>query len=743
MTESSSAPLRIPYPGWNSFAFQDRDFFFGRDEEGSVVAAMIAAEPISILTGASGTGKSSLLRAAIIPSLLSRGWCVVYAHPGADPVAALRSEVLRQALPDPGREVRFIDRLLEISGSNTQSSISGNTSLSDAVKWYGALSPSDPRRSALDTSEDERIPLLPLLTYALSGYLTPAYVAQSLSRLAEVADQGVGTLDLGLDPMLDALKEMIPRATTGHRLLTHRLEGPATAELADLAMDVWCDWLRPLRANGLALVLDQAEELYTTYGYEPVGQLGRYSPGSLQSATRATSARRAMHSPEARDHLFSGISALFEAATHFPIRICLSLRPEWYTELRVSLGEFAPNESRALYILRPLSKAQAASAISEPLTKVNAGITGDALEELLEGLQSETGVDTIDPFLLGIAARAAWDFAVQDPIRPEGILIRLPHIQLIKRGPRQIGNNMRPTEVEGFGIGDGTLLWKLQDQFGNQDIGAQFAPLEMLSALFTSSGTRRVLPAVELIERPLRVNHFFRDVLNGLVEAGLVRQFRIGRDDVVEIRHDRLFAPINFYLNELERAAATEQGGRWRSRPLLNRAIDLLLSYDGNNLAWVLRHGIEQNPLPDWAQETLGENEALVAWDPPAARVLLASLLYAGPRQEWDRGLTNQRVRISNRDILSEWENWVLKLIAIASRPVELGIGTTGNVLARGAPLTRSQLTLLLRDPAIITVDSRASVLRSLLMVGDPDGDDEVLREEIQRWTRSTATTPR
>ena len=199
--------------------------------------------------------------------------------------------------------------------------------------------------------------------------------------------------------------------------------------------------------------------------------------------------------------------------------------------------------------------------------------------------------------------RAAWDFASRDAIVANGVLITSEHIRRVEEGPPQIGGNIRSAITEEFGIGDGALLWKLHDQFGSQDLGAQFAPLEMLNALFTSSGTRRVLPVIELIERSLRVRKFFQDVFKSLVESGLVRGFRIGGNDMVEIRHDRLFAPVTFYLSELEHVAETAQDGKWRTRALLNRAIDLLLSYDGNGLAWILRQGIEQSPLADWAQE--------------------------------------------------------------------------------------------------------------------------------------------
>ncbi len=54
-------------------------------------------EPILFLTGDSGTGKSSLLQAHVIPALGEAGWLVLTARSFADPLGALRA-----ALTAPG-----------------------------------------------------------------------------------------------------------------------------------------------------------------------------------------------------------------------------------------------------------------------------------------------------------------------------------------------------------------------------------------------------------------------------------------------------------------------------------------------------------------------------------------------------------------------------------------------------------------------------------------------------------------
>jgi hypothetical protein len=84
---------------------------------------MLAVEPLSVLTGASGTGKTSLLRASVIPNLIGGGWCAVYSYPLSDPTEALKSELLAQALPDPRAECDLVNRLMGEGGATSGSGL--------------------------------------------------------------------------------------------------------------------------------------------------------------------------------------------------------------------------------------------------------------------------------------------------------------------------------------------------------------------------------------------------------------------------------------------------------------------------------------------------------------------------------------------------------------------------------------------------------------------------------------------
>jgi hypothetical protein len=58
-----------PYPGLRPFHEKDAAFFYGRKREIRIIAANVQSEPLTILYGASGVGKSSLLQAGVIPEL--------------------------------------------------------------------------------------------------------------------------------------------------------------------------------------------------------------------------------------------------------------------------------------------------------------------------------------------------------------------------------------------------------------------------------------------------------------------------------------------------------------------------------------------------------------------------------------------------------------------------------------------------------------------------------------------------
>jgi serine/threonine protein kinase len=82
-----------PYPGLSAFQEDDADRFFGRAREISRMVARLRDQPLVGIAGPSGIGKSSFVRAGVMPALKAPGeaWETYIVRPGRQPIAALAS----------------------------------------------------------------------------------------------------------------------------------------------------------------------------------------------------------------------------------------------------------------------------------------------------------------------------------------------------------------------------------------------------------------------------------------------------------------------------------------------------------------------------------------------------------------------------------------------------------------------------------------------------------------------------
>jgi hypothetical protein len=91
-----------PYPGLTAFQEQDADRFYGRDGDVFQVAARLRDHPMVAVVGASGLGKSSFVRAGLVPALRGSSddaWDVLIVRPGRQPLHSLASSLQPLAAP--------------------------------------------------------------------------------------------------------------------------------------------------------------------------------------------------------------------------------------------------------------------------------------------------------------------------------------------------------------------------------------------------------------------------------------------------------------------------------------------------------------------------------------------------------------------------------------------------------------------------------------------------------------------
>jgi formylglycine-generating enzyme required for sulfatase activity len=83
-------PSSNPYQGLASFDEEHKDLFFGRQVLTQQLAEVVKGQPLTVVLGASGSGKSSLVKAGLIPELRQQGWAVLPPfRPGESPFKAL------------------------------------------------------------------------------------------------------------------------------------------------------------------------------------------------------------------------------------------------------------------------------------------------------------------------------------------------------------------------------------------------------------------------------------------------------------------------------------------------------------------------------------------------------------------------------------------------------------------------------------------------------------------------------
>jgi tetratricopeptide (TPR) repeat protein len=97
-TTQASVDAQHPWLGLDSFSEETRAYFYGRDEEVAELARRVQRKTLTILFGQSGLGKTSILRAGIVPRLRSDGYCPVYVRIDYSQEAPAPSDQIKGAI---------------------------------------------------------------------------------------------------------------------------------------------------------------------------------------------------------------------------------------------------------------------------------------------------------------------------------------------------------------------------------------------------------------------------------------------------------------------------------------------------------------------------------------------------------------------------------------------------------------------------------------------------------------------
>ena len=114
-------PSIHPFPGLRPFEADEQELFFGREGQSEDILARLRQHRLVAVVGASGSGKSSLIRAGLLPYLhggflaeAGSHWRIAIFRPGGDPI-----NNLAVALDDPA----VLGRQTEIADAAAQSAV--------------------------------------------------------------------------------------------------------------------------------------------------------------------------------------------------------------------------------------------------------------------------------------------------------------------------------------------------------------------------------------------------------------------------------------------------------------------------------------------------------------------------------------------------------------------------------------------------------------------------------------------
>ena len=202
------AAVGAPFTGLAAFQEADASRFFGRDREVDLVVAELRGRPLVAIVGSSGAGKSSLVRAGVLPALKrsGEGWHAHIVRPGREPLAALAAVLVHDSRASG-------DRAVDDGAAALESIIER---LRAEVGYLGA------QLRARATSQQRRVVLfVDQLEELYTLGVSPDLCAAFLACLAAMADDVSSPLRVLVAMRWDFLDRLID----GHRLAAEVTRG--------------------------------------------------------------------------------------------------------------------------------------------------------------------------------------------------------------------------------------------------------------------------------------------------------------------------------------------------------------------------------------------------------------------------------------------------------------------------------------------------------------------------------------
>ena len=241
MTSTTTiADLSNPFPGLRCFLSEEDYLFFGRHEQIEDLLRRLRTNRLVAVVGTSGSGKSSLVRAGLLPAVLGGGmafagsaWEIAVMRPGGSPMVHLAGALCEAGLYDADAEDALFHLQATLCRSRNglieavrQSRAAGGSKLLLVVDQFEELFRFN-RASA--TGQEEAIAFVNLLLYATQQADQNVYVVLTMRSdfLGECSQF------LGLAEAVNDGEFLIPRMTRDQ--IQEAIEGPIRVRGAAIA----------------------------------------------------------------------------------------------------------------------------------------------------------------------------------------------------------------------------------------------------------------------------------------------------------------------------------------------------------------------------------------------------------------------------------------------------------------------------------------------------------------------------
>ena len=503
-----------PFLAARPYGPADTGRFFGREAATIHLTERIDLNRLVILLAPSGIGKTSLLRASVMPRLEKFGLSPVYMRPDPGPEhdgagalldGRLAAAICTALLPSAPREAETL-RLLAERGAP-------DAPLAEVKAWFQELGPAHDVRREVLTPRPAPVEWTPQVGRYLAGSLAAGALAESWRRvdpeLGKALDEGA---TLGALARLFGSK----RATAACEKAFERVAASAAGDGPDGAGDSLIPVVRALtsrerddvplaRPDGdldltprIVVIIDQFEQVFT------------------------------LSSAETRERAFAMIAQA--AAADFPLHLVLSLRKEWYADLVRQLSPDAGRSrllDKATYHLEAMTRAEAEEVMEKaPKSLGLEPMPADQRETLWNALEVDGMIDAV---VLSIACHEV--YASTD----------------------SCGSEINVDALLG------AYLHRALSTFTDAEDCEE--ALDMLGEIVGTGATRGFTTQTQLLTAPLRDPARRRRVLEELQKRFLIKgdNPRRGADKVYDVMHERLLEPMRALVAERPDLGALRQ----------------------------------------------------------------------------------------------------------------------------------------------------------------------------------------